>query len=187
MTSYWESFYTQHAEDPRLLRPSRFCEFILDHFKHSPNLSVLDAGCGTGRDAVALSQAHNVTGVDLVKQKEHTGFTFEKADFCTYEKHKFDMVYSRFTYHTINDKQQDVFLDSITEPETYLCMEFRSDKGQDTLLHFGKTHYRNFINFDKFKQKVQEKFDIMYISEDTGFAPFGDEDPICIRAILRKK
>ena len=67
MTSYWESFYNQHAEDPRLLRPSRFCEFILDHFKHSPNLSVLDAGCGTGRDAVALSQAHNVTGVDLVK------------------------------------------------------------------------------------------------------------------------
>jgi ubiquinone/menaquinone biosynthesis C-methylase UbiE len=147
----------------------------------------LDAGCGTGRDAVALSQVHNVTGVDLVKQKEHTGFIFEKADFCTYEKHNFDMVYSRFTYHTIDDKQQDVFLDSITKPGIYLCMEFRSDKGQDTLLHFGKTHFRNFINLDKFKQKVQEKFDIMHISEDTGFAPFGDEDPICIRAILRKQ
>jgi len=168
MTSYWESFYTQHAEDPRLLRPSRFCEFILEHFKHSPNLSVLDAGCGTGRDAVALSRAHNVTGVDLVKQKEHSGFTFEKADFCTYEKHEFDMVYSRFTYHTIDDMQQDIFLDSITKPDTYLCMEFRSDKGQDTFLHFGKTHFRNYINFDKFKKKKKKKYNNKNSSEDTG-------------------
>jgi len=66
-------------------------------------------------------------------------------------------------------------------------MEFRSDKSQDISLHFGKTHFRNFINLEQFKNKINNRFEIIYLKEDKGFAPFGEEDPICIRTILRKK
>lgn len=185
-SEYWKLFYSKNSNDKRLLDPSLFCKFILDHFKNSKNLNILDAGCGTGRDAMELAKTHNVVGVDLIQHTDNQNFTFEQADFCTFNKENFDVIYSRFTYHTISNVQQDIFLDSIKH-KTTLCMEFRSDKSQDILLHFGKTHFRNFINLEHFKNKIKNRFEIIYLKEDKGFAPFGEEDPICIRTILRKK
>jgi len=185
---HWKKFYNSHSNDERLRTPSSFCLFVLDYFKNQNQLHILEAGCGTGRDAIHLEKTHIVTGVDLEKKKKNSdNFTFENADFCAYTKKDFDVIYSRFTYHSITDEQQDIFLNSIQKPGTFLCMEFRSDKGQDDNLHYGKDHFRNFVNLEKFKARISLDFDILLLKESKGFAVYGDEDPVCIRAILRKK
>ena len=99
---YWSTFYKQS----HILSPSNFCGFVLDLMADDEDLNVLDAGCGNGRDAYALSKKHIVTGIDtadyLPKATERC--SFETADFCSYDKTPFDLIYSRFTFHSITDQ-----------------------------------------------------------------------------------
>ena len=68
-------------------------------------------------------------------------------DFVTINKSKYDLIYSRFTFHSIINEQHISFLDTINT-NSYLAIETRSKKCEDNYGFHGKTHYRNYTDID---------------------------------------
>ena len=184
--NYWENFYKTNSV---VSKPSDYGIFISEYFKNYVGLKILDAGCGNGRDSYFLSEYHNVTGVDIsVNPEDSKNVNFIIDDFCDHDKEPYDVVYSRFTFHSIDNSQQNKFLESIRKKGTYLCIECRSDKSVDEVRHHGDDHYRNFVNSDHLKSMLNTcEFDILYFEEQKDFAKYKDENPICIRTICIKR
>lgn len=182
---YWTDFYSSS----HTLETSRFCNFVLDFFRDHKTMNVLDAGCGNGRDSYGLSTLHKVVGLDTSKFRPESRdrCVFEEGDFCHYDKDNFDLIYSRFTLHSITNEQQIEFLSSINKSGTYLCIEARSDKDINNFREHGDDHYRNFINFTSLISTLEElNFDILHAEEGQGLAPYKTEDPYCVRFIVEK-
>ncbi len=183
--NYWSSFYSSN----HTLDASNFCLFVLDFFKEHKCLKVLDAGCGNGRDSYALSQYYMVTGLDTstYTPESNESCSFETGDFCTNDKSIYDLIYSRFTLHSISDEQQEQFLSSITKKGTFLAIECRSDKDINTVREHGDDHYRNFVSYQRMIRLFDELgFDVLFAEEARGFAPYKSEDPVCVRFIVEK-
>ena len=180
---YWTKFYSTF----NCKEPSNFAKFILDYIeKYNKKFNILDVGCGNGRDSYFLSTKHNVTGIDisnLPTTSDNDNCTFVTSDMTTYDKTGYDLVYSRFTLHSITDEQQEQLISSI-KPNTILCIETRSIKGIDQFREHGDTHYRNLTCIDKLKQLLSKyNFNILYLVESNNLAVYKNEDPICIRVI----
>lgn len=185
---YWYKFYN---EKDLTLEPSDFAKVVLQCLKDTGRpMRILDAGCGNGRDSYYLGLDHFVTGVDS------SGFipmgtgwvAFKEDDFVAMDKDDFNVIYSRFTFHSLTDKQQKEFIESIKEPETYLFLETRSTAGEYEHRHHGDGHFRNFSNFEELKKLIEDNnFKIHLDQHERGLAPYKDEDPVCIRIIAQKE
>ena len=194
--------------------PSDFCKFILNYFeKNNINIeNVLDCGFGNGRDTFKLIEKYNVDAVDnsgyipsnnlqnkkiledqltsnsMVNTESYSYgiVNFYNDDFIKFNKKKYDLIYSRFTFHSITNNDHIEFFNSI-KSNSYLALEARSDISKDELHYFGKTHYRNYINLNYLiKLFIEMNFKILYIEENNNFAIYKNENPICIRAIVFK-
>jgi tellurite methyltransferase len=181
---YWSQFYKTKT----INLPSDFCLFIMTYFEKQDLLNILDAGCGNGRDSYHMSKSHNVIGIDSSsKPDDLDNCKFYKDDFCTYNKDDFNLIYSRFTFHSITNEDHKIFLESITKKNTYLCIETRSDKSEKDFRYHGDMHYRNYTNLKYVKDLLKlYNFEILYIKEDNNFAIYKNENPICIRIICKK-
>lgn len=185
---YWNNFYNNNNT---YNKPSQFCLFIIDYLNNNyiKPKNILDAGCGNGRDSYELSKYFNVTGID------NSGFipnniincNFINDNFVTYDKNNFDLIYSRFTFHSITNEDHNVFLKSINNG-SYLCIETRSDKDYNKEHIHGNTHYRNYTNINYiYNLLINNNFEIIFIKEDINFAKYKEENPYCIRIICKKK
>lgn len=182
---YWETFYSTNNNN---INCSDFCIFVMDYFKDKNILNILDCGCGNGRDSYALSNISNVDAVDNCGflQTDINNVKFYIDDFVTINKSKYDLIYSRFTFHSITNEQQISFLDTINV-NSYLAIETRSKKSENENVFHGKTHYRNYTDIDYLKNVLTlKKFEIILIIEDLNFAKYKNENPICIRVICKK-
>ena len=204
---FWNNFYKNNLA---VSRPSDFAIFILKFLKKN-NSKIIDIGCGNGRDLFFFKKNKiDFIGIDLSKnatqlikkklenkQEKNKVFNndFVRFDYKKNVRTKFS-IYSRFTWHTINQKNEDKFLNKISNlPNlTYLFIETRSIK--DDLCGVGKKigknefvtdHYRRFINKKDLIKKLQKSFKIIYLKESKGFSKFKKEDPCLIRVIAVKK
>ena len=189
--NYWENFYNNANLTQEC---SEFSKFVIDYFNNNNNnnnnkiINVLDCGCGNGRDSYKLSTKYKVLGIDnngyIPSNIENVQFIND--DFITKEKSNFDLIYSRFTFHSITNEQQVIFLDSI-KLNTYLAIETRSDISKNITEYYGKTHFRNYTNKDYLeKLLIKKNFKIYYIKEDINMAIYKNENPVCIRVICKK-
>jgi len=161
----------------------------MKYFTESDKLNILDAGCGNGRDSFFMSDKHDIVGIDssTYKPEGTSRCRFITGDFCSYNKNNFDVIYSRFTFHSITDINQISFLESIVKPGTFLCIETRSDKGSETFRVHGDEHFRNFTNKDNLTKILKNhNFQILIMEENDNFAIYKNENPICIRTICKK-
>jgi len=182
---YWENFYSNKNNN---INCSDFCKFVMNYFKDKPVLNVLDCGCGNGRDSYALAKMYKVDGVDncgfLPTNINNVNFLID--DFVTIDKSKYDLIYSRFTFHSITNDQHMSFLDSI-DVNSYLVIETRSKRGENDNVFHGKTHYRNYTDLGYLKNILTlNNFEIMFILEGINLAKYNNEDPICIRVVCKK-
>jgi SAM-dependent methyltransferase len=189
-TLYWNDFYAGLVKSDELIQPSSFCHFVLEYFKDNHSIQhVLDAGCGNGRDSKCLSLIYYVDGVD------NSGYVPDNCKNCVFyvnnfvkmDKCKYDLVYSRFTFHSITNNDHTHFLKTIRKG-CYLCIETRSDKSKAEERYFTDNHYRNFTNIEYLKSILHEHdFKVLYILEDKNLAMYKTENPYCIRVICVKK
>ena len=199
LMNHWDEYY---KKDNIPDYPSPFAEYVAN--KLSNQQTILEVGCGNGRDAKFLaSQGHLVTGLDksgeaieLCKKlysNESLGFFLGTiTDIAKINKKKYDLIYSRFVIHAMSLNEEIKTLNmshKLLNKDGQFFVECRSIK--DPLSRKGdilsKTeriegHYRRFIILEEFKQRlVQVGFKIMQSIESDGLAKFGEDDPVVIR------
>jgi len=135
---YWKTFYSK-ANIPSV--PSQFCALVATEINKSTHTSIVEFGCGNGRDSEyfsSLQEDLRVFGSDLSEdvitknsiEKTRHGAEFFVCD-CTDEKDVGNLiekahnntngnndtnkivVYNRFFLHTIDEKQEEKFLTAL--------------------------------------------------------------------------
>ena len=201
---YWNSYY-QTSDAPE--SPSRFAMFVAEYL--STDESLLELGCGNGRDAVYFhKQGLRVTAMDksgeaikrvITREPGIQGISFEMDQLPGEFKPVFDHVYSRFSIHSINDEQQAQTLKGIKavlRPSGTLWIEARciddemfekgTPAGRNAYIY--QDHYRRFLVLDEIIGDLAALgFDLIYAEKSRNFAPHKDENPVVIRVRAVKK
>jgi len=205
--NYWEQYYLkQNAE----LMPSMFAHYVANLLKNK-HADILELGCGNGRDSVFFAkQGHNVDAIDqcyneicfLMNQyKNIENLDFICDDFTDMVDDKlYDVVYSRFTLHSVSDEQEKHTLQWAyrnLKKDGLLCIEVRGQKNEiykmgeaveneeDAFIY--NNHYRHFLNFNNLCDDLKKLgFFLDFAAEDKGFAPFNGQNETYIRVIARK-
>ena len=81
-------------------------------------------------DSFKLCEYYNVIGIDNsgFLPENRNNLTFKEDNFITIDKSQFDLIYSRFTLHSITNEEH-FHLNSI-KSKSYLVIEARSSKGR---------------------------------------------------------
>lgn len=205
--NYWKNIYSKQSEGEQ---PSLFARYIVDnHVVENKNL--IELGCGNGRDAIFFANANaNVVAVDqcdnIIELLDHRfqkvgNLKFKCLDFtCMDDVTKYDIVYSRFTLHSISQSQEDGVLSWAYRNLNVggcLCIEVRGQKNEiykvgepvdgepDAFILNG--HYRRFLNFEDLCNALKNiGFHIDFADERKGFAPYNGTDETYIRVIASK-
>lgn len=206
---YWTEYY---AKNSKPTDSSTFAEFILPKLDKNKNL--IELGCGNGRDSIYFVQNNlKVVAVDQVQceidylneNHKEENIIFVADDFTNLDntKHEiinetdFDYIYSRFTFHSINEKKENRTLDWIEKNLSeggYFLLEARSIN--DPMFKQGNAlsenenftnHYRRYMDLDVITDKLESRnFEIIYKIEDNNLAVYKDDNPYVIRIIAKK-
>ena len=206
---HWASFYAR----TEYTTGSSFFELV-DARDDMP-ATVIDIGCGDGRDSCAFGRAgRTVLGIDqspvgirrAVEHAERNGVT-DNVSFRVCDVADTDelgrlvdgvvatatgpvMFYLRFFLHAVPENIQEGVLGTIrahSRPGDLFAAEFRTDQDATRAKVHGK-HYRRFQNAAEFRRSLTERFgfDVLHEQEGTGLSPYGDEDPVLYRVVARR-
>jgi SAM-dependent methyltransferase len=206
---YWADFYA------RTIYTSGSTFFELVNGRADLPTTVVDIGCGDGRDSYAFAAAGRakVTGLDrshvgvrqATKKAEQMGFAgrlaFSACDVGDAEKLRATLraarngdepmaFYARFFLHSIPEDIQRVLMGVVADcarPGDYFAAEFRTDKDEAIQKVHGN-HYRRFQNGPAFGRSLRETygFTALLEQEGNGFSPYKGEDPQLYRVIARR-
>jgi tellurite methyltransferase len=207
---YWDSYY---ASSKAVHFPSSFCEYSLTWIPAESR--ILELGCGNGRDAFFLAErGYDVIGIDQSDVAIQTNIArsadygegrrprfmvddFSQPDLSKYATFRANVVYSRFTLHSITEAQQAAVLSWVFDylPQGGLfAIECRTNN--DPLLEKGRRisateavtdHYRRFLDANAFLLlSLNAGFKARYFIEANNLAIFGDDNPVVARFVLGK-
>lgn len=206
---YWTEYYSKNSKPTNA---STFAKFILPKLELNKNL--IELGCGNGRDSVYFAQNNlNVIAVDQVQEEvdylnenyKNENITFICDDFTDLantsnsiiNETDFDYIYSRFTFHSINEAKEDRTLDWIENNlDEGGCFLLEARSLNDPMFKQGKslsdtenftTHYRRYMDLNKIIKKLESRhFEIFYKLEDNNLAVYKDDNPYVIRIMAKK-
>jgi SAM-dependent methyltransferase len=207
---YWANFYAHHV----MADASTFFEAL----RIRPDLprTVLDIGCGDGRDSWAFARdGRRVIGIDRseigIRHATQRAEESELGDVLTFLAVDVSdaatlrvaidearaaagdeplLFYLRFFLHSITARVQERLMKSIAEASRagdVFAAEFRTEQDESAPKIYEK-HYRRFQDGPTFGLALAERygFDIQHEEQGTGLARFGDEDPHVYRVIARR-
>jgi len=200
LNSYLNNFY----KDFKLDKPSNFAKYVKK--KITKNSSILDVGCGNGRDTFFfLKNSLYAVGIDksviaINNNKLKVKNNFFRINICKKKINlkigKFDNIYARFFLHAISGKDQEIFFSNIkklSKKKTRIFLEFRTIK--DPMYKVGKkiskyerisSHYRRFINIDILESFLRKKkIKIIYKKSSFNFAKYKNQKPHICRMIIK--
>ena len=206
--SYWNEFYRNNF----IQIPSQFCALVSTYIE--PRSTVIELGCGNGRDSHFFSKANfSVIGVDLsyeaIKVCKTSKDSTKDIQFFCEDISKKDVsqeiqnllvskrlsgevsFYSRFVMHSIDELQEKSFMQGLNDlmmPGDLVFFEYRSQEDETTKKIF-ENHYRRYINTDIFIKNLIDivGVEIKYSITGRGMAMYKNEDPIVSRVIAQKK
>lgn len=205
---YWENIYAKQSENEK---PSLFAFYVAETI-NMKGKSLIELGCGSGRDAiffananasqvVAIDQCDNIIKLLQQRFQQISNLDFKCLDFTSLDDMKpFDIVYSRFTLHSISKEQEKNVLRWAfrnLHPGGKLCIEVRGQRNEiykvgtpvegEPNAFILNDHYRRFIHFETFCEELKDLgFGLDYAKEDKGFAPYNGTDETYIRVIASK-
>lgn len=206
---YWDQFYAK--PHPELREPSAFARFCAELIPASASL--FELGCGNGRDALFFARSgvavtacdQSATAIDRLTTVVATAdgwpipprfFVRRFEDLVDDGLH--DAIYSRFTLHTVDSPtalQVLHWAHRNLRPGGRLLIEARTVKddlygigeasGRDAFINDG--HYRRFVRTEELAADLAEVgFEVRQLTEGKGFATFGSDDPVVVRAIAHR-
>lgn len=208
----WDTIYAtgQSSYKPIVTEPSSFARSV--HPLLCADRSLLELGCGNGRDAAFFSSIGlHVHGIDIsevgiAKCRELCPeATFAVQNFVNLptpldSMHmSFDVVYSRFTLHSVKEEECSRALRWTFEnlvPGGLFLIEVRSVL--DAMCGVGMQvldernawingHYRRFIEKEELLKELRAiGFQVQFEQEEKGLSPYGDDDPVLIRLHLQR-
>ena len=206
--SFWETYYEKSAQNQVFVtRPSQFTSFFMDN--SVPGSSVLEFGCGNGRDGLYLAtMGYDMTLVDYStaaiqichKEAEKRSLSVRAEtlnisdissaiDFVNANSGRFGYIYTRFFLHAINELSEWNFFNLanvVLQPGGYIFAEYRSSGGEPYQYENGQ-HYRRLISEDEIcRSAAVTGFLVDYIVTSRGFSKYKSEDPLVTRVILRR-
>ena len=104
----WDDVYKTR----KMVAPLVFTEKVVRYLKDQPGASILDLGCGDGRDALYFSQnGFSVTAIDFSKEaiarlkKADDSITAQVMDILhmDFPEHSFDAVFAHLSLHYFDD------------------------------------------------------------------------------------
>lgn len=206
---YWNDFYIENTIQMEPTDFSKYCiSFIKRYYNGIGNLKLIDQGCGNGRDSLYFANnGIKVLGIDKCKkiiEDNNERFcdinlNFAVDDFVT-TKDEGDIYYSRFTVHSINENDLNIFLKNTSDKmkngdiffiETRSILGFPCENNDKLETYYrgtiGGKHYRILYSLEYLKQKlISFGFKILNEREDKGLAKFRGEDPYIIRLTSTK-
>lgn len=198
-TGHWNAYYSTAGAAP--IQPSSYAVDCASQMK--PGSTVLDVGCGNGRDSAYFASLGLVTtGIDASDQavaicrEAHVApnLTFKagKLDKIGLEPASLDAIYCRFVLHAMTEQEEDIFIATsrrLLKDGGKLFIECRSlndpmsRKGEvisKTERIFG--HYRRFIVKEDLDRKIERAgLRIEASTEAGGLSPLGEDNPVLIR------
>ncbi len=204
---YWTNYYKKQNEP---FQESLFASYCIKQWL-KPGVSLLELGCGNGRDAVYLSKhGINVTAVDQCAEEIDflnnrfggKNLNFKCADFSDLKfRKKFDAIYSRFTLHAISKQQEIKTLNwcaNHLNENGLLLIEARGTQNEiygmgekvsgeaDAFIYEG--HYRRFLNAADVNKQINDLgLTILSSDEAENRAPFNGTNYKFLRIIARKQ
>lgn len=197
---YWKSYYNTHLKADKESLFASFCK--QNYFKEKQSL--IELGCGNGRDSLYFAKHHlKVLGIDqceniisFLNQNSINEARFKADDFTSLKKLPCDIVYSRFTLHSITYEQQNRVIEwaknSLNEKGLF-CIETRGflnslyKKGEEAgpYSYIYENHFRRFQSLESLLNDLQD-FHILYAAEEQNFAPTQTENDFFIRIVAEK-
>lgn len=198
-SEYWDSYYNKKN---LTLPNSDFSKFALTYMK--TNSSLIDIGCGDGRDSLFFAKNNIKTlGIDysqvsITKNKiyETDILKFKRKNLMDIEKltKSFEYAYCRFMLHAINyEIQEKVFLWMSKNISDKVFIETRiSDSEIDPQKY---NHYRrDFNEGEVIKSLEKHSFKIIYSQVSRNFSKYKKSytvkdlthDPLLLRIIIQK-
>jgi len=202
---HWNSYY---SKADLISEPSSFAKLIFPELQGKTSL--LDIGCGNGRDSIFFSkQGMQVTAIDPSKaaidacqanpESKSIDFiqgTVDQLDEAHFGK--FDIAYSRFCLHAMTEAEETITLETVRKalkPDAKFYIECRSIN--DPLARKGEVispteriygHYRRFIVLDELQARLEQAgFEIEWSGEYGNVAAIAGDNPKVIRlAAIRK-
>jgi len=199
----WNKFYSSGTQ---VFFPSKFAENVLPQLEQG--WSLLDVGCGNGRDSVFFANnGINVTAVDM-SQEAITRLREREPNVCAvcgnvltaevFIENKYDSIYSRFFIHALTDEQETALLNRCyvalrTGGRLFIetrCIEDElcgvGDRISDTEWAIDG-HYRRFIVPKQLTERLLNLgFKHIQSVCARGFAPYDNADPVILRVVAEK-
>lgn len=186
----WDRYY-RSGKAPEM--PSAFAQAVEPLLKCYS--SILDVGCGNGRDSVYFRQmGHEPIGVDQSREAVELartaipGVIFQpmSAIEALSVFRDWDVIYMRWLLHAVPRRRADTILKlascSLT-PGGVLAIEARSANGEQP-----DDHARWPVPRQQLREKLERLgLTVEMMSESTDFSPVGDDRPLLLRCLARLK
>lgn len=212
-TVFWNDFYEKALVGRD---PSTFMTFLLENNHVKAGKSLVDIGCGNGRDTFNFIKANiHAVGIDGSSAAINSNTQFAKEKGIAPEKNLFnevkvcqedyeklldykdyDYVYARFFIHSLTPNQQGIFFEFLSQLKSgaKVLFEYRTKhdpmfaKSDKISTNEGRTdHYRRYLDHDQLCNDLMScGFHIKYRHEAQGLSVRGDDNPVLGRVVAKK-
>ena len=197
--NFWDDYYRNKKF---VFSNSDFSKLVKPYLKE--NSSIIDIGCGDGRDSIYFAKNKLFTeGIDISKkaneinkQYENKFLKFTVLDLKNINSFNkfYDFAYCRFLFHAINeDIENDLLIWMSNNIKSSIFIETRIlDKD---ILNIKLDHYRRHFQEQDFINKLKSfDFKIIYSKSSKNFSRYKKEynvsdlkhDPLLLRVVISK-
>ena len=197
--NFWDDYYRNKKF---VFSNSDFSKLVKPYLKE--NSSIIDIGCGDGRDSIYFAKNKLFTeGIDISKkaieinkQYENKFLKFTVLDLKNINSFNkfYDFAYCRFLFHAINEEiENDLLIWMSNNIKSSIFIETRIlDKD---ILNIKLDHYRRLFHEEDFINKLKSfGFKIIYSKSSKNFSRYKKEynvsdlkqDPLLLRVVISK-
>lgn len=204
-SDYWNQFYSKQLEPELVQIPSQFAVFCVLEMISAKIGSVVEFGCGSGRDTGfflesgfrVISTDGSQRAVELTRRVHSASnnfdcFVHQVSDAFPEVVHDIKgakALYARFLLHVLEDYEVRRFLENCREamrPEDLLFVEYRTeqDAGRTKMT---PAHFRNFLaERDLTGWAAESGLKCNYVVKGIGMAKWKNDDAFVVRQIFQR-